>query len=355
MTHSPPARRVLLTGFPTFAARYLLWVITEAEPDTHVTCVVTEELLGRAQALIDARDLQERVTLLTGDVSALDLGLSGREYLDITTQVTDIYHLASAWTTTTNQRLLRQVNVVGTQNVLQCVRDAKQLNLYNHFSTAFVCGDATGVIMEEELRPDARRNPYEASQYEAEVAVRALRDQGVPINIYRPATIVGHSGTGQIDHLTGPYLFFKPMVRLPNTVPIPVPSRGSSPLNIVPIDYVVEALYRISVHPDVRGRTYHLVDPNPLSAARVFELVAVTAGRPLPRTLPRPFSRVLLNLPYVDRALETGRAVLTGFDRWTIFNAMNTAEVTRSGPWCPAFADYVEPLVEYVRSGEGAA
>ncbi|MEO1273346.1 MAG: SDR family oxidoreductase, partial [Myxococcota bacterium] len=234
-TASPPLRRwVLLTGFPTFAARYLLWHMAECEPNTHIACIVTEDELGRAQALIDAHQLTSRIQLLTGDITALDLGLSGREYLDVVQNVTDIYHLASAWTTTTDRRLLEQVNVVGTRHVLQCVRDAHQLNRYNHLSTAYVCGDTTGVIMEEELLPDALRNPYEASQYEAEVAVRRLMDLGLPISIYRPSTIVGHSATGQIDHFTGPYLFFAPWSVCPPMYPFPSPAVGRVPSTLSP-------------------------------------------------------------------------------------------------------------------------
>jgi len=352
---TPAPRTVLLTGFPTFAARYLFETIAREEPDTTIMCIVRERHLEQARALAARVSSPERVRLLAGDIRSLDFGLTGKEYLDLTNEVTDVYHLDALWHTAASKERLKAVNVGGTQNVLDCISDIKNLNRYNHFSTAYVCGDRSGVIMEEELDVgQSFRNPYEETQYEAERRVRQRR-RTFPITIYRPSLIIGHSKTGQIDRMTGPYLLMQPLVHMPVDVPLPMPGQGQVPLNLVPVDYVVDAIHAISVQPASEGRTFHIVDPNPLSARMVFEMVALAAGKPLPRgRLPVGVAKIVMRLPFVEAALRPGRSLLDDFDRWCVFNAINTAEVLERGPRCPAFPDYVEAIVEYLRApGEG--
>jgi thioester reductase-like protein len=350
-TPESPARSVLLTGFPTFTARYLLAKVIESEPNTVVRCVVRAKHMKEAAAIVEGHRAGARVQLLEGDICSLDLGLSGREYLDVVNETTDVYHLAAIWHTAATAKELRNVNVVGTQNVLQCVRDIKNLNRYNHVSTAYVCGNRTGVIMEEEFdEGQTFRNPYEETQFQAERRVRQLLRE-VPITIYRPSLIVGDSKTGQIDDLTGPYYLMKPLVHLPVGVPLPRLGAGEVPLNLVPVDYVVSALHRLSLHPEAVGRTFHLVDRDPLAARRVLELVALAAGKPLPRgRVPVSLATLLMKMPLLEQFMRPGRSLLEDFNRWCIFNAINTAELTANGPHCPSFPDYVGPLVDYLKT-----
>jgi thioester reductase-like protein len=343
-------RHVLLTGYPTFTARYLLGELVDNEPDTVVHCIVTQDLMERARAHAETLAAGDRIQLMAGDVCALDLGLTGKQYLDVCQKVTAVYHLAAVWDTSADRSRLHRVNVRGTENVVLCARDMSKLTRFNHMSTAFVAGDRVGVIMEEEFdEQQSHRNPYETSQFEAEKIVRRLMTSH-PVTIFRPSLIVGHSVTGQIDRATGPYALIRPLVNLPRNVPMPMPGRGEAPLNMVPVDYVAGAIRAISLRPEAAGRTFHLVDPNPVSGRRVFELVAMAAGRPLPRGhVPAGVTRLITHLPGIERALRTGLQVFDDFNSWAVFNSLNTAELTRSGPWCPSFPAIVEPMVEHLR------
>lgn len=343
-------RQVLLTGYPTFTARYLLRALLTHEPDTVVYCIVTEGLMQRALDDIANLGAADRVQLLSGDVCALDLGLTGKQYLEVCEKVTDLYHLAAVWDTSADRARVTRVNVQGTENVVLCARDMRRLRRFNHMSTAFVCGDRTGVIMEEEFDEDqGHRNHYEASQFEAEKIVRRLMVSH-PVTIFRPSLIVGHSTTGQIDRATGPYALIRPLVNLPRNVPMPMPGRGEAPLNMVPVDYVAESIYAISVREEAVGRTFHLVDPNPVSGRRVFELVAMAAGRPLPRGhVPAGVTKLITRLPGLEQALQTGLQVFDDFNSWAVFNSLNTAAMTRQGPHCPSFPEIVEPMVAHLR------
>jgi nucleoside-diphosphate-sugar epimerase len=338
----------LITGFPTFAARHLVQLLLERAPDARLTCVVLPRHLVQARTVAEGWGEPARLTLLEGDVCALDMGLTGAQFKALREDVTEVYHLAALWHTAASPRRLRQVNVEGTRNVILCARDFKALVRFHHLSTAYVCGDREGIIMEEELEEQQRfLNAYEETQYEAE---RLVRREALPFVIYRPSLIVGHSRTGQIDRLSGPYALIKPLVSLPVDVPLPMPGAGQAPLNMVPVDYVVEALYAIGQQERAVGRTFHLVDPNPMAARRVFELVALTAGRPLPRlNVPEALARALGRAPLLSRIAGVASVqVLGDFNRWSLFNGLNAAELTREGPWCPPLPSYIEPLVRHL-------
>src|SRR5690606_36709008 len=179
----------------------------------------------------------------------------------------------------------------------------------------------------------------------------------LPITVYRPSLIIGDSRTGAIDdnRMDGPYPLMKAMLSAPPEFAIPLPGKGDKPLNLVPVDWVIETLYLLSRRDDAAGKTYHLTDPNPLSARRVFELVAEAAGRPLPRgRVPYRISRALLNLPIVERMFRRHRQFLDDFNQLTIFNATNTAiALTNGGRPCPSFDEYVDVIVEWIRAQEG--
>ena len=52
----------------------------------------------------------------------------------------------------------------------------------------------------------------------------------MPWRVYRPAIVVGHSKTGEMDKIDGPYYFFKPIQKvrhlLPEWVPLAGPETG---------------------------------------------------------------------------------------------------------------------------------
>lgn len=346
---NPPPRQVLMTGYPTFAARHLLFEILAAEPDTRVWCVVRDEHIHAANALLPDEHAA-RVSIMPGNVRSLDLGLTGQQYLDLTQKVTDIYHLAGLWDISAPTERLHAANVRGTLNIIQCARDCQTLKLYNHFSTAFICGDRTGVIMEEEFdEGQSFLNAFEESCFKAEKEVRKHMDL-LPTAIYRPSLIVGHSTTGHVDKLNGPYALMAPLIQLNVEVPLPLPGSGMAPLNMVPVDYVARAMHQISLHPGAVGRTFHIVDPNPLAARRALELVALAAGRPLPRSvLPASLTQLFSQVSIISRKIRPGVQAFQDLNRWLSFNAINSGELLNGQTRCPSFPSYTEALVKHLQ------
>jgi thioester reductase-like protein len=169
--------------------------------------------------------------------------------------------------------------------------------------------------------------------------------------VVRPSIIVGDSRTGEIDRMDGPYYLVRTIVNFPVDVHIPLPGGGTYPLNMVPVDFVAAAADVISRDPNAAGKTYHLTDPNPMSARRVFEVVADVAGRKRPKgMIPSLAYRYLFRLPYVESLLRPQRHFVEMFNQLTIYNCMNTLQcLAGTGVQCPAFPSYATALVGYVQ------
>lgn len=346
------ARDILLTGFPSFVSRRLLETIFEHEPDSFVRLLVRPDFIDRAARHLEAIEADpERYQLLSGDVVALDLGLSGTEYLELLANITDIYHIASIWYLGADKREIRNVNVEGARNIIDAALEMEHLNRLNHFSTAFVSGERTGVIMEEELdEAQSFRNAYEQTKFQAEVAMRQAMER-IPISVFRPSIIVGDSLTGEIDRMAGPYFLMNIIIQMPEAFPVLMPGRGDKPLNLVPIDFVCEAMHRISRQADSAGKTFHLCDTNPLSARMIFELIAAAAGKPAPvGHVPYSLAKWVMNMPFLERFTRSPRQFVEDFNHLTIYNSIHTVEALRGELQCPPFPSYAQNLVDYIKT-----
>jgi len=341
-----------VTGFPGFIGKRLVEYIVRKEPEAHVYALVQPKHLKEAQQV--AASLQgagATLELLTGDVVDMHLGLSGDEYQRLCEQVTHIYHLAAVFYLGVPKETAWRINVDGTRNVLELARDCEHLARLNHFSTCHVSGDRLGVIAEDELEcGQGFRNVYEETKFQAERLLQRA-SSSLPITIFRPCSVVGDSRTGEIDRFEGPYYLGILMVTSPLVMPMPLPGNGVAPLNVVPVDYVVEAVWALSHDPRAEGRTFHLVDPNPMSARRVYEMIAEKANKRLPRfNLSARAADVMMRLPLLEKLARPQRAALSYVNHLAIYNCHNTLELLDgTGVRCPPLSLYLDQLVAYVR------
>ena len=174
----------------------------------------------------------------------------------------------------------------------------------------------------------------------------------IPIAVVRPSIIVGDSHTGEIDRFDGPYLHMLIIVTSPSDIALPMPSRGDAPLNLVPADYVARAARAIGLDPRAPGRTFHIVDPAPLTARRVFELVALSSGKRMPRGfIPANISKALLRTPGLERFAKSPRAFLDALATPVTWTSTNADEILEAASIrCPSFESYVDKLVEYLQA-----
>lgn len=345
---------VLLTGFPSQLARAVAAEVLRSDGGARVVTVVRSKFLDDARAAVDdlPPDQSKRVTLVEGDAAAIDLGLSGQEFKTIAREVTRIHHCAQVTYLGVDRKTAEHVNVGGTSEILELALGCDRLECMVFHSTAHVAGDRRGLVLEEDLKAgQSFRSVVEETKARAEKLVRAAMDR-VPIAVVRPATIVGDSRTGEVDRFDGPYLLILLVVTSPPDLAIPLPGRGDEPLNLVPIDWVARASVAIGRDPCARGRTFHLVDPEPLTAREVFELVARAGGRRGPRgSIPANLAKALLRAPGIDRIAKSPRALLETLTTAVTYDARNAEELlaTTGVGRCPPLESYVDELVEYVQ------
>jgi thioester reductase-like protein len=345
------AGTTLVTGYPGFIGRRLVHRMLEQGLPERLVLLVQHAHAAAARAEVARHAPPGRVEVWEGDVSAMHLGLSGAEWRSLVRDVGTVWHLAAASRLDSASEVARRVNVEGTRNVLELARAAARPTRLHHFSSAFVSGDRRGVIMEDELMVGQRfRTTYEQSKARAEELVRrAMGD--VPTTIYRPAIVVGDSRTGEIDRFEGPYYLAILLVTSPLAVPLPLPGEGGAPLNVVPVDFVVEAALTIARNPASVGKTVHVVDLAPLSARRVYEMIAERAHRRMPRvSLPHKVVDAVLSLPVLERFSRQQRAAIESVNQLAFYNPRNLIELLEgTGVRCPPVTAYLDRLIDFVR------
>jgi thioester reductase-like protein len=344
---------VLITGFPAFYARKMLETVLDAEPRTRVVLVVLERLAADATGDLAAlpTDQRERVVMLIGDAAAMDLGLSGGEYRELAREVGRIHHMAHVSYLGVEPAVAEALNVRGAAEIVELGRSASALRCLVFHSTAAVSGNRKGLVREDDLDPrHGFRSMIDETRMRGElIARRAMQD--VPIAIVRPTTLVGDSGTGEMDRFDGPYLLVLLILAAPAEVAIPLPAKGDAPLNIVPVDFVVRAAHAIGLDPKAIGRTFHLADPRPLSARRVFDLVARAGGRRSTRGyIPSNLAKAVLRAPGIERFVRSPRVFIEQLALQVRYDTHNADEILAgTGIACPPFDAYVDQLVAVVQ------
>jgi thioester reductase-like protein len=354
------ARRVaLFTGFPGFIGARLIPRLLELEPGLRLECLVQEKFLPLAQSSLEAMEAERpgtraRVGLVVGDITTPGLGLGASEAKALRARLTGCYHLAAVYDLAVARDVGMRINVEGTKNVLELLGDAPKLKRLDYVSTAYVSGTAVGVYRETDLDVGQRfKNFYEETKFLAEMAVRT---SGVEATVYRPGIVVGDSRSGHTAKFDGPYFALNAMSKLPSPGVFMKVGSGDALVNLVPVDFVLEALARLSTWDGAVGKTYHLTDPSPKTAFQVEELFARALGKSfvyLP--VPLPVGKLLFSAPWVESAFRMPAETLDYFDHPVIYDSAEaTKDLARFRVSCPGFDDYVQRLVKFYleKSGE---
>ncbi len=346
------SRHVLVTGVPSFVVTHLVWRLLEHEPETRITILVrNDQTEAGPEAIADGGDISPRVEVVASRIVVPGLGLTSEVRSRLQSEVTDVYHFASLYHIGVDKRRAEDVNIQSTRNVLAFARTLRGLVRFNHYSTVFVSGSRDGIILEDELdRGQTFRNTYERTKFTAELEVRRCMGE-LPISVFRTGLIVGDSRSGRIEPLDGPYLLVALVANSPGRLPLRIPSAANHPFNVVPVDFVAEAIHALSLLPWSEGRTFHIVDPNPIPTEEAFRLIAEHANRGnAPPAFHGWFRRRLLSVGPIERWMRSSKAYLHELDRMTFYNSANTLQGLRdTAILCPSFPSYVERLVGHVR------
>jgi len=303
-----------VTGATGFIGRHLVERLLERDGDIHV--LVREGSQERLDGLIERWGQPERIEKVVGDLQEPRLGLSDEQVRELSGQVEHFFHLAAMYDMTAPDEANERLNVEGTRNAV-ALANALGAGHLHHVSSVAAAGEFRG-FFREDMFDEGQKLPsaYHRTKFESE---RLVREQAtVPWRVYRPAIVVGHSQTGEMDKIDGPYYFFKAIQKarhaLPEWFPLVGPELGYT--NLVPVDYVGAAMDHIAHQPDLDGQAFHLTKPKPMRVGESLNAFAAAAHAPqlalridkrLTDALPKGTLSMLMKLP---QARELRRTVL---------------------------------------------
>ena len=309
-----------ITGATGFIGRHLVARLLERDGDIYV--LVREESTDKLDSLIEkwGPEAKERVRPVTGDLAEPALGVSEENVENLRSASIDhFFHLAAIYDMTADEEPNRIANVEGTRHAVEL---ANQLGvgLFHHTSSIAAAGKYKGLFREDMFDEDQKLDhPYHRTKFEAEKIARTQTK--VPWRVYRPSIVVGNSQTGEMDKIDGPYYFFTAikMLRhyLPGWFPLIGPELGDT--NIVPVDFVADAMDHIAHQPDLDGQAFHLMSSKSQRSGEVMNTIAAAAHAPqmsmridskLLKSLPKGTLSMLMQLP---AAKGVRRAILADF------------------------------------------
>jgi short-subunit dehydrogenase len=348
-----------VTGATGFIGRHLVEELMKR--DGTVYALVRDGSRGRLDALGERLGAGDRLVPVLGDLSKEGLGIEG-----FNEKIDHFFHLAAVYDMESDEDSMRRANVEGTRHVIEFA-NSLEVGRFHHTSSIAVAGKFKG-LFREDMFDEGQRLPhaYHATKFESEKLVR--QHVRPPLRVYRPGIVIGHSETGEMDKIDGPYYFFKLLQKLRHALPewFPLAGPEGKKANIVPVDFVAKAMDHIAHmdDADLYGNTFHLVDPKPLSVGRSLNEFAKAAHAPqfamrvdanLTNIVPPQVAKGLMQIPTVKSVrnqilddLEIPPVVLENRDFDADFDARDTQRaLTGTGIAVPPLSSYATKVWDY--------
>lgn len=291
-----------ITGGTGFIGSRVIERLRVVEPDAQIFVLVRPGSTQRFDSLFPDTERAGMIVPVSGDLTAPGLGVTLGEL----PRVDHVIHIGAIYDLTADPESQRAANVDGTSRVADFA--LARAAMLHHVSSIAVAGDHRGTFTEDDFdNGQGFPTPYHRTKFEAEKAIRER--EGLRWRIYRPSVVVGDSRTGEMDKIDGPYYFFghlKLLGRLPSALPLLTPDLGT--VNIVPVDYVAQALVALlAADPGRSGLVYHLSDPRRRTVTAMYNAIAPGFRGPrghnvVPNGVVEPFLRLTGTGP-----LRTGR------------------------------------------------
>jgi thioester reductase-like protein len=303
----------LVTGATGFIGRHLVeQLLRNREGGVYV--LVREDSREKLDARLARWPHPERVKPVVGDLQQRRLGLDDAAVEELAGTVDHVFHLAAIYDMTAPADVNERLNVAGTRNAVE-LANAIGAGRFHHTSSVAVTGTFKGLFREDMFDEGQELpSPYHRTKFESE---RIAREQTtMPWRVYRPAIVIGHSQTGEMDKIDGPYYFFKLIQKarnaLPQWFPLVGPELGFT--NIVPVDYVARAMDHIAHEPGLDGQAFHLMAPKSQRSGEVINTFAEAAHAPqlavrvdkrLTDALPKGVVSLMMSLPALKNVRRT--------------------------------------------------
>lgn len=347
---------MVFTGFPGFIATRLMESCAQKGWGLAAIVLPSEMEKAQKQAIsIEEKTGSVPIRLLPGDITAEGLALSREDRSWLGKHKLVLWHLAAIYDLAVPEDIAKKVNILGTQNVNDLVKTLDQLERYMYFSTAYVAGKREGLLLEDELiRPQAFKNHYEETKFEAELLVQQVKQQ-VPTTIIRPGIVRGHSASGETSKFDGPYFFLNMIDRMKHLPAIPYIGRSHSTFNVVPVDYILEASVYLSGLEQAESATVHLTDPNPHPVEEVYRaMVHEMTGKYPKGRIPKKLAALSMKVPAIRKYLGVEAETLDYMDWPAQFDTQNAQSLLAGSDIRPAdFLETMPAMVAFYNEHKG--
>ncbi|HYM47476.1 MAG TPA: SDR family oxidoreductase, partial [Burkholderiaceae bacterium] len=353
-----------VTGATGFIGKRLVKKLL-ARRNAVVYFLIRQESRDKVPELLDYWGADEaRAVPVVGDLVKPLLGVSKTDLKRLTGKIEHFFHLAAVYDLKADAESQAAINIEGTKNAVALANEI-DAGIFQHVSSIAAAGMYEGVFREDMFdEAEGLDHPYFATKHESEKIVRA--EARMPWRVYRPGLVVGDSKTGEMDKIDGPYYFFKLIQKMRSLLPPWMPMVGleGGRINIVPVDFVVDAIDTIAHKKGLDGKAFHLVDPTPYRVGDVLNIFARAAHAPkfslrvnaaLLGFVPSSVKKGLLALTPVRRIrnavmkdLGLPDDIITFVNYPTRFDAREaTAALKGSGIAVPRLEDYAYRLWDY--------
>lgn len=272
-------KRIFLTGSTGFLGVYLLRELLD-KTNADIYCLVRavdadaakQRLINNLKrySLWDSA-IASRIIPVVGDLSQPLLGLDADTFKNLAGAIDTIYHSAAMLNYVYPYSAMKAANVLGTQEVLRLACQGKTKPVHYVSSVAvFENAAYAGEVVREGDSFDRWEGiclGYSQTKWVAEKLVKIAGERGLPISIYRPPLIAGHSKTGVSNTDDFICLMLKGCIRM-----------GSFPdldylLDMSPVDYVSQSIVYLSQQPESIGQAFHLQHPQPVRLNKIVQLL----------------------------------------------------------------------------------
>lgn len=352
-----------VTGATGFIGRFLIEKLLARRGTIYV--------LARKASKAKIEELKERfpehaarIVPVWGDLTKPKLGISAEQTTEMKGKIKHLFHLAAIYDLSADAASQQAANIDGTRNTVEFA-DAIKAGIFHHTSSIAAAGLYSGMFREDMFEEaENLDHPYFRTKHDSEGIVR--KECTRPFRIYRPAMVVGHSKTGEIDKIDGPYYFFTLLKRMRQILPPWMPMLGfeGGRINVVPVDFIVDAMDHIAHEKGLDGQCFHLTDPAPKRVGELLNIFA-NAGHAPSMTMridsrifsfiPGAVRNAIGMLPPVRRithnilkSLGIPADVLTFFNYPTRFDSRDTERALKgTGIKVPALESYAWRLWDY--------
>jgi len=298
--NSPTA--ILLTGATGFLGSFLLYELLK-QTQANIYCLVRSANIESSKKRIQNslgsyllwnESFSARIIPVIGDLSQPLLGLSKPEFQLMATQLDAIYHNGALVNFTYPYQTLKKPNVLGTHEVLKLASQVKLKPVHFISTTSFIypSDSEIRIVLEQDSIDDVLMptDGYAQSKWVAEKLVTIARDRGLPIFIYRPGRISGHSKTGACNSNDHTYRIIEGCIQLRSMPDLDIQ------LNLSPCDYVSQAIVYLSKQSASLGKTFHLRNPQSLSLREMAKYIC-SLGYPVELVSYNKWRSQLVNHP----------------------------------------------------------